>query len=106
VGDGQAGLAVADQARGDLADGGDELEAGPGETRRASRRSARRAAGRALAAIAGSAGCWIAGLYLVPEMLQVLSASVFMLAGASLIASPARATPAAGLARTKGTPVT
>jgi hypothetical protein len=88
VGDGQAGLAVADQARGDLADGGDELEAGPGETRRASRRSARRAAGRALAAIAGSAGCWIAGLYLVPEMLQVLSASVFMLAGASLIASP------------------
>src|SRR5258708_856602 len=42
----------------------------------------------ALAAIAGSAGCWIAGLYLVPELLQVLSASVFMLAGAALIASP------------------
>ena len=42
----------------------------------------------ALAAIAGSAGCWIAGLYLVPDLLQVLSASVFMLAGAALIASP------------------
>jgi hypothetical protein len=42
----------------------------------------------ALAAIAGSAGCWIAGLYLVPELLQVLSVSVFMLAGAALIASP------------------
>jgi hypothetical protein len=42
----------------------------------------------ALAAIAASAGCWIAGLYLVPELLQVLSASVFILAGAALIASP------------------
>src|SRR5258708_5966306 len=42
----------------------------------------------ALAAIAGSAGCWIAGLYVVPELLQVLSVSVFMLAGAALIASP------------------
>lgn len=42
----------------------------------------------ALAAIAGSAGCWIAGVYLVPELLPVLSASVFMLAGAALIASP------------------
>jgi hypothetical protein len=42
----------------------------------------------AVAAIAGSAGCWIANLYLMPELLQVLSASVFMLAGAALIASP------------------
>jgi hypothetical protein len=42
----------------------------------------------ALAAITGSAGCWIAGLYLVPDLLQVLSASVFMLTGAALIASP------------------
>jgi hypothetical protein len=42
----------------------------------------------ALAASAGSAGCWIAGLYLVPDLLQVLSASAFMLAGAALIASP------------------
>ena len=41
----------------------------------------------ALAAIAGSAGCWIAGVYLVPELLQLLSASVFMLAGAALIAA-------------------
>jgi hypothetical protein len=31
VGDGQAGVAVADQVRGDLADGGGELEAVPGE---------------------------------------------------------------------------
>jgi hypothetical protein len=42
----------------------------------------------ALAAIAGTAGCWIANLYQVPELLQVLSASVFLLAGAALIASP------------------
>jgi hypothetical protein len=42
----------------------------------------------ALAAIAGTAGCWIANIYQVPELLQVLSASVFLLAGAALIASP------------------
>jgi hypothetical protein len=42
----------------------------------------------ALAAIAGSAGCWIANIYLVPDLLQVLSASVFMLTAAALIASP------------------
>jgi hypothetical protein len=42
----------------------------------------------ALAASAGTAGCWVAGLYLVPELLQVLSASVFLLAGATLIDSP------------------
>jgi hypothetical protein len=42
----------------------------------------------ALAAIAGTAGCWIANVYQVPELLQVLSASVFLLAGAALIASP------------------
>ena len=42
----------------------------------------------ALAAIAGTAGCWIASIYLVPDLLQVLSASVFLLAGAALIASP------------------
>ncbi len=41
----------------------------------------------ALAAIAGTAGCWIANIYLVPDLLQVLSASVFLLAGAALIAS-------------------
>jgi hypothetical protein len=42
----------------------------------------------ALAAIAGTAGCWIANFYQVSELLQVLSASVFLLAGAALIASP------------------
>jgi hypothetical protein len=42
----------------------------------------------ALAAIAGSAVCWIVGLYAVPDLLQVLSASVYMLAAAALIASP------------------
>ncbi len=42
----------------------------------------------ALAAIAGTAGAWIAGLYWLPDLLQVLSASVFLLAGAALIASP------------------
>jgi hypothetical protein len=42
----------------------------------------------ALAAIAGTAGCWIANVYQVPDLLQVLSASVFLLAGAALIASP------------------
>jgi hypothetical protein len=41
----------------------------------------------ALAAIAGTAGCWIAGISLVPDLLQVLSASVFLLAAAALIAS-------------------
>jgi hypothetical protein len=42
----------------------------------------------ALAAIIATAGCWIANIYLVPDLLQVLSASVFLLAGAALIASP------------------
>lgn len=42
----------------------------------------------ALAAIAASAGCWIAQIYQVPHLLQLLSASVFLLAGAALIASP------------------
>jgi hypothetical protein len=42
----------------------------------------------ALAAIAGTVGCWIANVYQVPELLQVLSASVFLLAGGALIASP------------------
>ena len=42
----------------------------------------------ALGAIAATAGCWIANIYLVPELLQVLSASVFLLAGAALIGSP------------------
>jgi hypothetical protein len=41
----------------------------------------------ALAALAGTAGCWIANIYLVPDLLQVLSVSVFLLAGAALIAS-------------------
>jgi hypothetical protein len=42
----------------------------------------------ALAAIAGTAGCWITTIYWVPDLLQVLSASVFLLTGAALIASP------------------
>ncbi len=42
----------------------------------------------AVAAITGTAGCWIANVYQVPDLLQVLSASVFLLAGAALIASP------------------
>jgi hypothetical protein len=42
----------------------------------------------ALAAIAGTAVCWIANIYQVPELIQVLSASTFLLAGAALIASP------------------
>lgn len=41
----------------------------------------------ALAAITGTAGCWIANVYQVPELLQVLSASVFLLAGAALLGS-------------------
>lgn len=42
----------------------------------------------ALAAIATAAGCWVAGLYYVPPLLQVLSASVYLLVAAALIASP------------------
>jgi len=42
----------------------------------------------ALAAIAGTAVCWIVGLYEVPDLLQVLSASGYILTAAALIASP------------------
>jgi hypothetical protein len=41
-----------------------------------------------LAAIAGTAACWTANFYQVPDLLLVLSAGVFLLAGAALIASP------------------
>jgi hypothetical protein len=41
-----------------------------------------------LAALAGTVACWIANLYQVPDLLQVLSGGVFLLAGAALIASP------------------
>jgi hypothetical protein len=42
----------------------------------------------ALAAIVASVGCWILGLYQVPDLLQVLSASVYILVAAALTASP------------------
>lgn len=41
-----------------------------------------------LAAIAATATCWFLNLYQVPELLQVLSASVYILVSAALIASP------------------
>jgi len=42
----------------------------------------------ALAVIVASVVCWIVGRYQVPHLLQLLSASAFMLVAAALIASP------------------